>query len=391
MAPGLVLFSQDKQFLFGTTQDILSPKTAKVDTISTYECDTTTPVIDMGTTIGFVTSSGKNSRFQEMSTIAQGKGTEVIEQSKIVQELLPAHLDLITGSKDDDIVAFAKKGTRDVHFYKYFNDGEKRILSSWYSWTCPGDLVYHAIGRYNYYAVYSINDRLYLTKTPTHINSEDLVIAYKTPASYSPHLDVKSTVLAKEITFDKQTRTSKFKIWYPYTADAVVFNAGDTLHQGAVTKVKAVAETHNVNSDYWEVTVDGDWSGYDLQIGYNFTMSVDLPHFYFTQESESQVKTDTRMYLTLHRAKLQLGKVGLIDITVNRKGKQNTQLQYEASPADDYDADTHEVLPTTIYQVPIYEKNSNTNITLSSTYPTPCTLLSIEWEGKIATKSYKSV
>jgi hypothetical protein len=387
MAPGLVLFSQDKQFLFGTTQDILSPKTAKVDTISTYECDTTSPVLDMGTTIGFVTSSGKNSRFQEMSTIAQGKGTEVIEQSKIVQELLPAHLDLISGSKDDDIVCFAKSHTRDVHFYKYFNDGEKRILSSWYSWSCPGDLIYHAIGRYNYYAVYSIDGRLYLTKTPTHINSEDLVVAYRTPASYSPHLDVKHTVKAGEITFDKQSRTSKFKVWYPYTVDAVVFNAGDTLHQGGVTKVKTVTEV----SDGWEVTVDGNWSGYDLQIGYNYTMSVDLPHFYFTQENESQVKTDTRMYLTLHRAKLQLGKVGLIDITVNRKGKQNTELQYEASPADDYDADTHEVLPTTIYQVPIYEKNSNTNITLSSTYPTPCTLLSIEWEGKISTKSYKSV
>ena len=387
MAPGLVLFSQDKQFLFGTSQDILSPKTAKVDTISTYECDTETPVLDMGTTIGFVTSSGKNSRFQEMSTISQGKGTEVIEQSKIVQELLPAHLDLITGSKDDDVVAFAKSGSRDAHFYKYFNDGEKRILSSWYSWSCPGDLIYHAIGRYYYYAVYSINGRLYLTKTPTHINSEDLVITYRTPTSYSPHLDVKHTVRAGEITYDLRARTSKFKVWYPYTKDAVVFNAGDTSYQGHVSKIKTITPV----TDGWEVTVDGNWANYDLQIGYSFTMSVDLPHFYFTQENESQVKTDTRMYLTLHRAKLQLGKVGLIDITVNRKGKHNTQLQYEASPADDYDADTHEVLPTTIYQVPIYEKNSNTNITLSSTYPTPCTLLSIEWEGKISTKSYKSV
>jgi len=387
MAPGLVLFSQDKQFLFGTTQDILSPKTAKVDTISTYECDTTSPVLDMGTTIGFVTSSGRNSRFQEMSTIAQGKGTEVIEQSKIVQELLPAHLDLITGSKDDDIVAFAKKGTRDVHFYKYFNDGEKRILSSWYSWTCPGDLIYHAIGRYNYYAVYSIDGRVYLTKTPTHINSEDLVISYKTPSSYSPHLDVKHTVLKDEITFDERTYTSKFKVWYPYNTNAVIFSVGDATHQGGLAKIKSITPV----GDLWEVTVDGNWSKSDLQIGYNFTMSVDLPHFYFTQENDSTVRTDTRMYLTLHRAKLQLGKVGLIDITVNRKGKHNTQLQYEASPADAYDADTHEVLPTTIYQVPIYEKNSNTNITLSSTYPTPCTLLSIEWEGKISTKSYKSV
>jgi len=81
----------------------------------------------------------------------------------------------------------------------------------------------------------------------------------------------------------------------------------------------------------------------------------------------------------------------LMKIEVNRHGKDNNVYQYEASPADDYDADTHEVLPTTIYSVPIYEKNTNTNITLTSKYPTPCTLLSVEWEGKLSPKSYKSV
>lgn len=389
VAAGLILFSQDKQFLFGTSQDILSPKTAKVDTISTYECDTTTPVIDMGTTVGFVTSAGKNSRFQEMSSIVQNRNTEVIEQSKIVQELLPANLDLISGSKDDDMVAFAKSGEREVYFYKYFNDGERRLLSCWYRWSCPGDLIFHSVGRYNYYAVYDINNQLCLTKTPNHASADDVILAYNTPTSYSPHIDVKSTVKAADITYNRETHVSKFKVKYAYDTDAIVFSVGDELHRGRSTDIKVITAVGNE----WEITVEGDWTGQDVQVGYLYTMSIDLPHFYYTTDNGTtgNVKTDTRMYLTLHRAKLQFSKIGLFDITVNRKGKDNTFLKFEASPADDYDASTHEVQPTTIYQVPIYEKNTNTNITLSSTYPTPCTLLSIEWEGKVSTKSYKGV
>ena len=97
------------------------------------------------------------------------------------------------------------------------------------------------------------------------------------------------------------------------------------------------------------------------------------------------------MYLTVHRAKFQFGAIGLFDTTVTARSKPVAEYQWEMSPSDHYDANTHEVLPTCFHTLPLYEKNEYLGITLSSTYPTPCTLLSMEWEGKQSQLSYKSV
>ena len=55
---GLILFSRDKQFYFGTSQDILSASTAKLETLSTFDYNEHLPVVNMGTTLGFTSTSG---------------------------------------------------------------------------------------------------------------------------------------------------------------------------------------------------------------------------------------------------------------------------------------------------------------------------------------------
>ena len=89
--------------------------------------------------------------------------------------------------------------------------------------------------------------------------------------------------------------------------------------------------------------------------------------------------------------KFELSEAGYINIAVDKKGKDTFISKYEQSPANDYQADTHEVYASVIHTVPIYEKNTNALVTLTSKHPTPCTLLSSMWEGAISPKSYKSV
>ena len=157
--------------------------------------------------------------------------------------------------------------------------------------------------------------------------------------------------------------------------------------QGVVANVKSVAPS----GDNWLITVDGNWKDNYLSIGYPYELKVELPHTYYTQSSGERSVTDTRSYTNVHRMKFELSKVGYITIVVDKKGKDKFISKYEQSPANDYQADTHEVDDSVIHTVPIYEKNTNALVTLTSKHPTPCTLLSSMWEGAVSTKSYKSV
>lgn len=384
MVPGLVLFSRDKQFLLSTSQDLLSPNTAKIDILSTYSCREDLPAFEMGSTLGFIGPAGHYSRMWEITNLQQSSGPEVIEQSKIVQELLTDKIDLLADSKDNTLIILGVKGDNQQVCYRYFNDGQKRVQSSWFHWTSCGPLVHHAITKDTYYSVVEYNNELHLGKTVlTARSSFDVVTAHP---RYAPCLDFRKTIPTGAIFYDKETRQSSFLMADRYSDNAVVFAIGQGANQGRI-----VNPTITKSGEKWKVVIPGNWEKEVLSIGYPYRFYVEMPHNFYIKDDGEKTVSDTRMYTNVHRIKLAFGRVGYFDVTVKRKGKPDTVTHCEMSPADEYKASEHEVTFETTYTVPVYEKNTNTNIELTSTNPTPVTLLSSVWEGTASPKSYKSV
>lgn len=120
-------------------------------------------------------------------------------------------------------------------------------------------------------------------------------------------------------------------------------------------------------------------------------MSVKFPTTYVTKTDGERSITDSRAYLTINRCKLGFGNVGMFNTTIKRKGEQDYTNVWEMSPGNEYEADTHEVLPIAQQAIPIYQKNTNYTLTLTSSHPTPATLLSMEWEGNYSNMYYNRV
>jgi len=382
---GLVLFSRERQFMLSTSNDSLTPIAVKLEVLSTYNCSEVLPAFEMGTTVGFLAKAGKYSAMWEMTNINSNSIPEVIEQSKIVQELLPVGITDIANNKDNSLIVFGVRDSSDVYLYRYFNDGERRIQSAWFQWSCAGGLIHHAVDEDVYYQVTYKANKVHLTKTAIRPNSSEQMVV--SDVTYSPRMDMRTTVPQGSITYDRATRTSSFLVSHEYTTAALVFGMGYGRFQGRVGHVKSVV----AQGTQWLITVDGNWKDNYLSIGYLYEMKVDLPYTYFSQSSGERTVTDTRAYTNVHRMKFELSKVGYITIAVDKKGKDTFISKYEQSPANDYQADTHEVDDSVIHTVPIYEKNTNALVTITSKHPTPCTLLSSMWEGAVSTKSYKSV
>ena len=64
---------------------------------------------------------------------------------------------------------------------------------------------------------------------------------------------------------------------------------------------------------------------------------------------------------------------------------------YESTILDEYDVSDAPYLEEYIKTVPVYERNTNVEITLKSTHPSPATLRALSWEGDYSPRFYKRV
>ena len=166
---GLVLLTKTQQFLLSTDSDILSPATAKVNSISTYNFNYKTNPISLGTTIGFLDNAGKYSRFWEMTNVLREGEPQVVEQTKVVNRLFDSAIEKISNSRENGVIFFSKKNSPTLYCYKYFISGEKRVQQSWFTWELSGDIQHHAVLDDALYTISRsiINDKSYTANGST--------------------------------------------------------------------------------------------------------------------------------------------------------------------------------------------------------------------------------
>jgi hypothetical protein len=155
---GLVMFAENQQFLMTTDSDIFSPRTAKINALSTYNYNIRSRPVSLGTSIAFLNNGGNYTRMFEMNTVNRDTEPQLIEQSKLVSKLIPLDYDLIAESKENNFIALASKTSDELWVYRYFNTGEKRIQSAWVNWDLAGDVLYHCLMDDVYYAALKFDD-----------------------------------------------------------------------------------------------------------------------------------------------------------------------------------------------------------------------------------------
>ena len=385
---GLLVFSTNQQFLLSSDAEILNPETAKLRSVATYNYNKDVPPISMGVTVAYVDNSGKFSRFNEMANVRREGEPTVVEPSKIVPTLLEKDIDLLTNSRENSIVLFGKTSSRDVLGFRYFNVGDKRQQQAWFKWRFNKGLRYHFIINDDYYFL----DENNFLQTLSLVEDDDDISITQDSVEYLVHLDNYTTLAAG--TYDSGTNLTTFTnkaTWIPDVTSpnnklvVIDIDSGET-------RVGRYAETtllgNNPNDDF---TLPGDWSSGTFYIGYLYDYQVDFPTIYPTQIQGEKSNTDLSGMLVLHRLRVHLGKVGLYETTLTRVGKDPYTEIYESPEYDEYEASDAPYVEEIIRTVPVYEKNTNVDITVKSAHPSPATLRAMSWEGSFTPKYYKRV
>ena len=383
MNTGLVVFSTNQQFLLASDDTVFNPDTAKLRSISTFNYNETIPPISLGTTLAYVDNSGKFSRFNEMANIQREGEPSVVEVSKVVPTLLPKDIDLLTNSRENSIILLGKTGSDDVFGYKYFQVSEQRQQAAWFKWKLNNPLIYHFI----------INDEYFFLDSDYYLQSVKLVQTETDPSIVQDNVDFLLHV-------DNHTTVSGGS--FNSTTNITTFSGVSWLNTVTTPNHDLVVIDTNTNSTrvgrYAKPTVSGtsftlpgNWSSATLTIGYIYPYEVKFPTFYPTQQQGNNSRADVNSSLVLHRIKFHFGKIGLYETTLERVGKNDYTEVYESTQLDEYDVSDAPYLEEFIKTVPVYEKNTNVDVTLRSSHPAPATLRALSWEGDYSPKFYKRV
>jgi|TARA_R100000084_G_scaffold105301_1_gene62618 hypothetical protein len=395
--PGLVLFAENQQFIMTTDSDIFSPRTAKINSLSSYQFNVDTHPWSMGTTIGFLNNGGNNTRMFEMTGVNRDTEPQIIEQSKLVSKLLPKDLNLIASSKENTLVSLANKEKDEVWLYRYFNTGEKRVQSAWMRWEMTGNVPFHCIMDDVYYAVILNGTNYTLQAVDVRTTAGNLV------ADQPVHMDNRTTIAKADMTFDSAANTTSFNLPTGYysskklalfaTTEAPPSPAPDPSQPGKIDLVSPVStgKFEEVTVDSGVITVDGDWTDTAPTLGYIYEMLVEFPTIYAQKKSGDSVRSDIRSSLMIHRVSLNLEDAGVYESTLVRKGKPDYTQLYECREQDGYQANAVAYAQNKDQSIPVYERNTNVTLFMKSSHPSPATLVSLNWEGDYNPRFYKSV
>jgi len=389
----LLVFGETQQFMLHTDSDSLTPDTAKLSNISTYRYSPETAPISLGTTVGFLDTAGTYSRFFEMFDIKREGEPQIIDQTKVVSKLIPNSVNLIANSRENSTIFLAEKGSPDLYLYRYVIAGSERIQTAWYKWTLPYDLAYTFVLDDNLYLISSDYKLLELNLQDRNVGTsvDDFVPGvsfFGHGDNYQIHLDSSEFIVAGSYSSTDNTTT----ISWPNRVGTGVPSAVDRS-TGEVFKHKSV----NGN----DFVFHGNFAGQTVIIGWQFHFDVNLPKFYVRKTSGDKTTSDLTASLVIQRAKLHYGNVGQVDVSVELRAMGSSENGnyvpnvvhhvFDQTPMDWYQFSTGPFIDTATQTVPVYQRNSNFRLYLSSVHPGPASLHSLTWEGDYTPMNHKRV
>ncbi len=404
---GLVLFTKNQQFMLTTDSDVLSPQTAKINSVSSYNFNYKTNPISLGTTISFLDNAGKYTRFFEAAGITREGEPNVIEQSKVIAKKFPNDINIVTNSRENSTIFFATKGTKKVYGFRYYSVAEQRVQQAWFEWELMGEIQHMAVLDDALYVIIKNSSTYVMQKfsiksdSGTYEVTDDNLTANDTTddIDYRIHLDNAKSFAHSALTYVAVGDYTKFDHTvanYSGTGQLAVYavsTGSDKEFNGSLVNVSTFSDSGTT-----KIKIPGNWTitdnnkAYNLILGYLFDMEVKFPTIYkLDNQGENRWRADLQSSLVVHRTKFSLGPTGVYSFTLKRIGKPDYTETFESKQADSYYANTVDIESQQIATMPIYERNTTLNLTLKSTHPSPATLYSMTWEGEYSPRYYQRV
>ena len=410
---GVMMFSDNGQFLLFTESDIFSPKTVRLKKIASYECDASIQPVDLGTSVLFTSNVSAYARAFEATVVDDDTPPKIIEQTRVVPEFLPKDITKSTNSASIGITTYGKKGDSTVYHYKYYDSGNTREQSAWYSWTLTGTMQHMLYTGGSFFSV-TLHDSSYklcrheyvadADNTRAYVlggTSSDVGSALKTARQFEAHLD--NMTIATNVAGSAQTTTAPEKtvLTIPYTPANTtdLFMVGLSGNDsdgnsiaGTVRQADAVGSVTISGVVHGTVTFNNIniSSSAKVAVGYKYTSTIELPTYYINLGNNAY---DTDGDLRISGINFEMGVGGpmefhltspftYIDSSGNTTKDIDDYVQFESgilSNSSVFDKPPADLARSV--RVPVQRKNEKYTLQIKIPDPFSTALISASWDG----------
>ena len=329
---GLVLFSANQQFLMGATDGILTPTKTVIRPIANYEMDTVIDPVDTGTTINFISKTPSYTRVFAMVTRGENENPQVVDIGRVVNEWIPATIDTLIASPQNQFIAFSGQSSRYIYFFRQYVEGKEVQLRTWFNWEAPGNVQTVAADSDEFFAVTKQGNQVTLSRASLSQSPDDAIIVNNDGQRLNPCIDLYAT--ASSVTFDTAGNFSKCFIPYndPTNLTPVIIIKGNTatgqfIESGFTITPERVVEGGNT---YFKVPFKNLTSvASDVIVGYKYDFDIILPKTYYRVDDDMK-RSDFSSNLTIARMKFAVGLSGVMGFKLRSKGIRQGKRRYTA-------------------------------------------------------------
>ena len=328
-AAGLILFSQNQQFIMYSADGNLSPQTALIRGLSNYQMDEKIDPVDVGTNINFISKTHTTSGFTRVfGMLPQGVGQipKVVDIGRVVSEYIPATITALTASPQNSFIAMYGNTDDKVYFYRTYSDGEQDLIQCWFNWQLPGNVHFIEVDSDTMFSVVKTGTggaaRYHLLSATLTQTPEETIIVTSTGQQVNPHMDF--YVKASSVSYDSTNDLSK--CYLPYSdissLDPVIIIAGTQTFSGVTESGFTIEPDRGTDGtgDYFSVPrKDLTGQAANVYVGYKYSYDVTLPKMYFRRDPDGKV-TDFTAPLTVSRMKFSIGQSAVVGFKLKSKG-----------------------------------------------------------------------
>ena len=386
ISQGLLLFSNNQQFLMEAENGAWTPANVSIRTISNYEGDKYLRPADLGSTVMFVSRNQSWTRTFEIFTRGQREAPTVTEASKIVPEWIPQSISTAIGSAQNGLWIGSGRTSSDIYLFRYYEEGDERKMASWVKWRLYSNVIHTAIQEDVLYVLTSGSEGYNLLSHKLVQSPSTGGLTNYFGNTVDPYLDA-----WYEITTTPTFAGGVTKVYIPsffntskelqYVVGLLKVNPSNLKESGLTDAVTVLSDG---GGDYFEIP--GDVTGNYIYIGYKYQMELTLPRYNYSAGDQGY---DFIGVTTTARMKFYTGLGGAVNFNV----KDNTRAEWtEVSGVqigDVYPADSSPFRDSFIYKVPIYQRPDNYTMKVLSNNPFPVSLVAMQWEGQYSQGFYR--
>lgn len=380
---GLLILGDNVQSVVTSADDFWAPARVSNNVLSKVEMDSSVSPVRVGNEVYFLARAGENTTLWSYAVLPGG-GFVAEDVSATVPRYLPTSIAWMKGSFNEKILLLGDKDDpTTVYVYRWYSEGEEKLMRSWSKWTFPFDVNngYFKDGNFiaacdmgfggaNYFTFMELALD-YPGEFPTDGINWPFCLDYKMHADDNP---------GWIIAYDAPTNITS------YTGVEIAGSDQATTRMiGAifddVTGVIEIQTDVDVGAGAFDLV--GDTTGANLHVvfGFPYEFSVQLSKIY-------RKRSNGRAIVPVQTGRTQLRKInplltrsGPLDVRITPEGRAAVT---KVLPAFDVgDAAVYPFVPPPFRRatVDVHGDASKIKIELLSAYLTPVTVTGYDWEA----------